>query len=233
MATGPLVVITGAAGALGRVLASRFAEQKARLLLVDAVPIAPVETYSGEHAEPETVMVNLIDAAATTAALQPVLERLGPPSVVCAIAGGFTMGPAVHETPDDLWRRMLDLNATSLVNTMRCVVPPMLQARDGKIINVAAASAASGKANMGAYTAGKSAVARLTESMALELREHRINVNAIAPSILDTPANRSAMPDADYRRWVPLEAVTDVILFLASPAAAALNGAVIPVVGLS
>jgi NAD(P)-dependent dehydrogenase (short-subunit alcohol dehydrogenase family) len=233
MGTAPLVVITGAGGALGQVLASRFAEQQARLLLVDAVAVAPIQTYSGEHPQPETLTVDLIDATATTAALQSALDRLGPPSVVCAIAGGFAMGPPLHETPDAMWRRMMDLNATTLINTMRCVVPPMIRARDGKIINVAAASAMSGKAGMGPYVAAKNAVARLTESMALELREHRINVNAVAPSILDTPANRSAMPGEDYRRWVPMESLTDVILFLASPAASALNGAVIPVVGLS
>jgi len=101
------------------------------------------------------------------------------------------------------------------------------------VVNVAAASASSGKAMMGAYCASKDAVARLTESMALELRGQGINVNAVAPSIIDTPANRGAMPDADPSNWVPPEKLAHVIGFLASDAASAIHGAIIPVVGLS
>ena len=138
----------------------------------------------------------------------------------------------MHETTDDTWDLMLGLNAKSVINCARAVVPGMLAAGRGKIVNIAALAGLSGKANMGAYTASKSAVIRLTESMAAELRDKGINVNCILPSTIDTPQNRADMPKADPRRWVAPEAIADVVLFLASDAARAIHGAAIPVAGL-
>lgn len=109
----------------------------------------------------------------------------------------------------------------------------MLTGGGGKIVNVGAFAAQKGAANMGAYVAAKSAVIRLTESMAAELREKNINVNCVLPTIIDTPENRSAMPKADPRRWVAAEDLANVIAFLASPAAKAIHGAAVPVTGLS
>jgi NAD(P)-dependent dehydrogenase (short-subunit alcohol dehydrogenase family) len=142
------------------------------------------------------------------------------------------MGHAVHETPDDTWELMLGLNAKSVINCARAVVPGMLAAGHGKIVNIAALAGLSGKANMGAYSASKSAVIRLTESMSAELRDKGINVNCILPSTIDTPQNRADMAKADPRRWVAPEALADVVLFLASDAARAIHGAAIPVNGL-
>jgi NAD(P)-dependent dehydrogenase (short-subunit alcohol dehydrogenase family) len=127
---------------------------------------------------------------------------------------------------------MLGLNAKSVINCARAVVPGMLAAGRGKIVNIAALAGLSGKANMGAYSASKSAVIRLTESMSAELRDRGINVNCILPSTIDTPQNRADMPKADPRRWVAPEALADVVLFLASDAARAIHGAAIPVNGL-
>jgi NAD(P)-dependent dehydrogenase (short-subunit alcohol dehydrogenase family) len=109
----------------------------------------------------------------------------------------------------------------------------MIAARRGKIVNVAAAGAFKGAAAMGAYAASKNAVARLTESMSMELREHGINVNAVAPSIIDTAPNRNAMPDADPKRWVSTSDLAKVVGFLAGADSAAIHGAIVPVVGLS
>jgi NAD(P)-dependent dehydrogenase (short-subunit alcohol dehydrogenase family) len=153
--------------------------------------------------------------------------------ILCNIAGGFRMGQPIHETSDDTWDLMLGLNARSVLNCARAVVPGMLAAGGGKIVNVGAIAALSGKANMGAYIASKSAVIRLTESMAAELREEGINVNCVLPSTIDTPQNRKDMPKADPKRWVAPEALADVVLFLASDAARAIHGASIPVAGLS
>src|SRR5581483_10726307 len=111
--------------------------------------------------------------------------------ILCNVAGGFDMGPPVHQTPDELWERMLDINVRTVLNSVRAVVPGMIAARYGKIVNVGAAAALSGKPNMGAYTAAKSAVIRLTESMSAELRDKGINVNCVLPSIIDTPENRA------------------------------------------
>jgi NAD(P)-dependent dehydrogenase (short-subunit alcohol dehydrogenase family) len=153
--------------------------------------------------------------------------------VLCNIAGGFRMGEAVHETSTDTWELMLRLNAGTVLDMARAVVPSMLAQGQGWIVNVAAGAALRGAAHMGAYAASKSAVMRLTESMAAELRTRGIHVNCVLPSILDTPENRAAMPDADPGHWVSPEDLAAVIRFLASPAARAVHGAALPVSGLS
>jgi NAD(P)-dependent dehydrogenase (short-subunit alcohol dehydrogenase family) len=142
------------------------------------------------------------------------------------------MGEAVHETSDETWRFLFDVNTRTVLNAVRAVVPHMLERGRGKIVNVGAFSAQRGVGEMGAYTASKSAVIRLTEAMSAELREKNVNVNCVLPTTLDTPVNRAAMPDADPSRWVAAEDLANVILFLASAAAKAVHGAAIPVVGL-
>ena len=149
------------------------------------------------------------------------------------IAGGFAMGPKVHETPVKDWEFMLDLNAKSVFLMCREVLPHMLQQGGGRIVSVAARVANAGKGKMAPYSVAKSAVARLTESMASEYREQNINVNCIMPGTIDTPANRADMPDADFGKWVQPAALADVICFLCSDAARAINGAAVPVYGLT
>jgi NAD(P)-dependent dehydrogenase (short-subunit alcohol dehydrogenase family) len=228
MSSQSVVVVTGAAGALGRALSEHFLGQGAAVVAADLDWNALQNTY-GDQPHVRTVAVDLTDCDAA----QRLLGVLGPVSALCNIAGGFDMGQPVHQTPDTMWRRLFDLNVATLINASRALVPAMMAAGTGKIVNVAAAAAVSGKGGMGAYCASKDSVARLTESMALELRDSGINVNAVAPSIIDTPANRAAMPDADASKWVALADLASVIGFLVSPQAKALNGAVIPVVGRS
>jgi NAD(P)-dependent dehydrogenase (short-subunit alcohol dehydrogenase family) len=109
----------------------------------------------------------------------------------------------------------------------------MLERGSGRIVHVAARAGLSGGANMAAYSASKSALIRLVESLSAELRHKGINVNCVLPGTLDTPQNRQEMPNADYSKWVPVEALADVIAFLASDAARAVTGAAIPVYGRS
>ncbi len=228
-----LVVVTGAAGALGRAVAHAFIEQGNSVLLVDCNEQMLRSAYDGVAGKLQFLVADLTDGASTLAAFGAALEAQGPAAVLCNIAGGFAMGVDVHDPDASTWERMMAMNVSTTLNACRAVVPGMLAAGHGKIVNIAAASAASGKASMGAYCASKSVVGRITESMALELREQGINVNAVAPSIIDTPANRGAMPDVDPSKWVSTRQLADVIGFLASDRASAIHGAVIPVVGLS
>ena len=179
------------------------------------------------------VQTDLLDAQSVHAAADRILQRFGRIDVLCNLAGGFRMGAAVHETSAQDWDFLLDLNARTVLHTAKAVVPAMLRSGGGKIVNVAAYAAQKGAARMGAYVASKSAVIRLTETMAAELREHNINVNCVLPTIIDTPENRAAMPDADPRRWVAPLDLARVIVFLASDAARAIHGAAVPVTGLS
>ena len=161
------------------------------------------------------------------------IDRLGRVDVLVNTVGGFRSGTAVHETSLETWDLMLNLNARSVFIASRAVIPQMLQQGSGKIVSVAARSGLEGGKKNAAYSASKSAVIRLTESMSAELKGSGINVNCILPSIIDTPQNRQAMPRAVHRRWVKPEALADVILFLASDAAREVHGAAVPVYGKS
>jgi len=227
------VIITGAAGNLGRAVAAAFAAEDARLVLVDLKREALALSFGDEDDRRVFAPANLLDQAQVEALARVAVERFGRIDVLCNLAGGFRMGEPVHETTDKTWTFLFDLNARTLLHTVRAVVPHMLTGGGGKIVNVGAFAAQRGAAAMGAYAASKSAVIRLTESMAAELREKNINVNCVLPTIIDTPENRASMPNADPTRWVAPQELASVIAFLASDAARAIHGAAVPVTGLS
>ena len=230
------VVVTGAAGNLGRAVASAFAAQGANLVLIDLKREALAAAYGDENSEGEQrlfLATNLLEQEEVNQAVTAAMQRFGRIDVLCNLAGGFRMGDAVHESSDQNWDFLFNINSRTLLHTSRAIVPCMLQAGGGKIINVGAFAAQKGQAQMGLYTAAKSVVIRLTESMAAELRTKNINVNCVLPTIIDTPENRAAMPNANPANWVAPEALADVVVFLASDAARALHGAALPVTGLS
>jgi NAD(P)-dependent dehydrogenase (short-subunit alcohol dehydrogenase family) len=228
---GRTVMITGAAGNLGRAVTRAFAARGARLVLVGR-GIDALRDAVGEGDDRHVLVpADLLDGAAIHALVRGVLAGGGRIDALCNLAGGFAMGQRVHETADADLDRLFDLNVRSMLNAIRAVVPAMLDAGAGSIVNVGAASALRGAARMGAYCASKDAVIRLTEAMAAELKDDGINVNCVLPSIIDTPQNRAAMPEADPARWVDPDALADVIVFLASRGARAIHGAAIPVTG--
>jgi len=231
-----VVVITGAAGNLGRAVAEAFAAGAAHLALLDLNAEGIDKTIEGcqGQASARAFACNLVDRSSVEAAIAQVLEEFGRIDVLANIAGGFTMGPLVQDTEDRDWDFMMNLNARSVFNTCRPVIPAMLENEaGGRIINVSARAAVQGKGRMGPYCASKAAVLTLTESLAAENRFDNINVNCILPGTIDTPQNRQSMPEADYGQWVPPEALADVVLFLASGAARCVTGAAIPVYGQS
>lgn len=226
------VLVTGAAGNLGQAVAAAFAHQGARLVLFGR-SVDSLKAVFGEAGDKRLyVAADLLDDAQVAAAWAAALQRFGRIDVLCNLVGGFRMGDAVHETADRTWDFLMDMNARTLLNMARTVVPHMLGNGGGKIVNVGAFSAQRGTAKMGAYVAAKSSVIRLTESMAAELRTNNINVNCVLPGTLNTPENRAAMPDADASRWVAPADLASVIVFLASDAAKAMHGASVPVTGL-
>jgi NAD(P)-dependent dehydrogenase (short-subunit alcohol dehydrogenase family) len=229
--TGKVAFITGAAGNLGKAVADAFDAAGARQVLVDIDDRVLNKVYGAGNDRRYAVAANLLDEASTKLAADSALAKFGRIDVLCNIAGGFSAGPPVHETPAATWQRMFDLNATSVVNTARAIVPAMIAAGAGHIVNVAAAASARGQPNMAAYAAAKNAVVRLTESMAAELRGHGIGVCCVMPTIIDTPQNREAMADADTSQWTPPAAIAEVMLFLASDAALIMSGASIPLAG--
>lgn len=221
---GKVVVVTGAAGALGGAVVTHFAELGAKVAQLDVIELDNAH-YSA--------VCDLTNADACKSEIASIEAALGPVTVLANIAGGFAMGQAVHETDADTWDFLMGLNAHSVLNMAQAVVPGMLQTGSGKIINIGAGAGQRGVGQMGAYSASKSVVIRLTEAMSDELKDQGINVNCILPSIIDTERNRADMPDADFGKWVTPAAMAGVIGFLASAAADQIHGAALPVAGLS
>jgi len=220
MLHGKTVVITGANGALGRAACAVAAEHGAEVVALDL-------RFDGQ-AGARRYIIDLTDANATSACFKAV----GGLDVLFNIAGGFAMGPTAHTTSQAQWAHMSRINFDTVRNAVEAAVPVMLARGRGSIVNVGALSAREGQPNMAAYCVAKSAVMRLTESLAKELRGAGINVNAVLPSLIDTPTNRADMPDADFSRWVAPRDLAQVMCFLGSDGARAIHGALVPVTGL-
>jgi NAD(P)-dependent dehydrogenase (short-subunit alcohol dehydrogenase family) len=217
------VVITGAAGTLGQAVASCARSHGARVTGLDIVASDSVPNTDDYR------QLDLLDRETTRA----LFRELGRVDALCNIAGGFAMGDAAADPDSRQWEQMFRLNVDTMRNATMGAVPLMQARGRGAIVNVGALGALSGQGAMSAYCCAKSSVMRLTESLSDELREQGINVNAVLPSIIDTPPNRSAMPDVDPRQWVAPAQLAEVICFLASDRASALHGALLPVRGLS
>ncbi len=225
------IVVTGASGALGRSVAAAFAQRGARLVLVGTSRDRLRNEFGADDERRALVAADLVDADRAEAMARVAIDRFGRVDALCHLAGAFRMGDPVHETSDADWDHLFDANVRTLRNACRALVPRMIERGGGRIVGVGAHAARSGVARMGAYVAAKAVVARLTETMSAELRDANINVNCVLPTILDTPANRAAMPGADFTRWVAPADLANVIVFLASDAARAVHGATIPVTG--
>jgi len=219
------IVITGAAGALGRAVAQHFLDQGARLALIDHQQDRLTDAFPGLDNSQHLLLAGDVTSQAQ---MQSVAGQILPVfkgvDAVVHIAGGFEMGEPVHALSRASWDRMLNLNAWSFVAVAHAFLPAMIEQQGGKIVAVTAKSASRGVASMAAYCASKSALQRLVEAMAAEAAPHGVQVNSIAPSVLDTPANRQAMPDANPAQWVSTAVAAQTIGFLASPGAAALHG---------
>jgi NAD(P)-dependent dehydrogenase (short-subunit alcohol dehydrogenase family) len=231
---GKVVIVTGAAGNLGQAVAAACAQAGARRVLVDRSTDRLAHTYP--RADADVLLANgvdLADAAHAERLVQTVLERFARVDILVNTVGGFAGGKRVHEDEPGNWEKMFAINLYTTLNACRAVIPYLLRQGSGSIVNVAARAALTGVPTLGAYSASKSAVIRLTESLAGELKDHGITVNCVLPGTIDTPQNRRAMPNADFGRWVAPAAIADAILFLASDAARAVTGAALPVYGRS
>ena len=231
-----VILVTGAAGNLGSAVAYRFDRAGAYLALFDRHKDRLEEACGALGRSPNHLLngsVDLTDPDSVENAVKRVVDHYGHIDVLVNTAGGYRAGTPVHETSLELWDFMLNLNARTAFITCRAVVPFMIQAGSGAIINIGARPGLKGVANAAAYGASKSALIRLTESLSAELKLLGINVNCILPGTIDTKENRISMPDVNYDRWVKPEAIADVILFLSSDVARPIHGASIPVYGTS
>ena len=232
---GRVAVVTGGNGGIGLGMARGLANAGA-LVAVAARNKEKSSSATRElralGTEAIALDVDVADEASVSAMVGETVAHWGRLDILVNNAGINIRKPA-DELSLDEWRKVLDTNLTSAFLCARAAYPEMKRAGGGKIVNVGAFTAQKGAAQMGAYVAAKSAVVRLTETMAAELRDRNINVNCVLPTTIDTPENRAAMPKADPSRWVAPADLANVIVFLASDEARAIHGAALPVTGLS
>ncbi|MES2197229.1 MAG: 3-oxoacyl-ACP reductase FabG [Pseudomonadota bacterium] len=222
---GKVVIVTGASGALGSVVAEAALARGARVAGLDhatsQVPATADRIGLGG--------VDLSDAAQAGKAIDAVVAHFGRLDALINIAGGFAF-EAVAEGDPGTWQHMYALNVLTALNASRAAIPHLAASAPARIVNVGAIAALQAGAGMGAYAAAKAGVHRLTEALAAEWKG-KITVNAVLPSIIDTSANRASMPKADFAKWVTPQELAEVILFLVSDAASAVTGALLPVSG--
>lgn len=218
------VIVTGGFGALGRTVADAFLKAGFSVACIDFVP-SPAAELPGAL---DIGGIDLTDGAKTGEAVAKVISCHGGIDILVNVAGGFVW-ETLREGSLKSWAQMQAMNLTTAATITQAALPALTKSMGGRIINIGAGAAIKAEAGMGAYAAAKSGVHRLTEALAAELQGTAVTVNAILPTIIDTPANRAEMPDADFSQWVRPTAIADVILFLASSASRAINGALIPV----
>ena len=226
---GRVIAITGAFGVLGSAVAEAAAAGGARLALIDFAKDPPVGLPSG----PDVLTlpgVDLTDAVQAGAAMDAVADRFGGLDALLNIAGGFTW-ETLQDGSIQSWPAMYRLNVLTAANACRSAIPHLKRSGAGRIVNVGSSAALKAALGMGAYAAAKAGVHSLTQALAEELKGDNITVNAVLPSILDTPTNRADMPQADASTWVAPRDLAAVMLFLASEAATAVTGALVPVTG--
>jgi 3-oxoacyl-[acyl-carrier protein] reductase len=222
---GKVFIITGASGALGKVVAEAAIARGARVAGIDYAAATTGTTAD----RIELGGVDLSDAAQASKAISAAASHFGRLDVLVNIAGSFSF-ETVSEGDPKTWQRLYTINVMTALNASRAAIPHLVASEAGRIINIGAMGALQAAGGMGPYAASKSGVHRLTEALAAELKG-KVTVNAVLPSTIDTPANRRDMPKADFSAWVTANELADVILFLASDAASAVTGALLPVRG--
>lgn len=222
-----MVIITGAKGGLGTFVTNAFLAGGARVAGVSRSiqdSDFPNPNFTAIPAEISTV-------ASAAAMIDAVLKKTARIDTLVHLVGGFAGGKPTSETDDATWDQMLAMNLRSAVNVIRAVLPHMQRARSGRIIAIGSHAAAEPPPTLSAYSASKAALVSFIRTVAAENKDSGITANIVLPGTMDTPANRAAMPSADFSKWVDPASVASLLVWLASPAGAEVNGAVIPIYG--
>jgi NAD(P)-dependent dehydrogenase (short-subunit alcohol dehydrogenase family) len=222
-----VALVTGASGGLGNFVTEAFLAAGATVIGV-ARSIQP-----SAFADPKFVAmaVDLSKGEATKEMGEAAIQRFEKIDILVHVMGGFAGGELIDDTDDATWDKMMNLNLRSAFNICRAVLPHMRKAKRGRVIAIGARSAVEPKAYLSAYCASKAALVSLIRTVALEGKDDGIAANVILPGTMDTPANRTDSPSADFSKWVPPVKVASLALWLASEEASQISGALIPVYG--
>ena len=232
--TNKVVLITGATGGLGTEVTRAFLDAGAAV----AATHTGIEKFKELEAElkPEPgkllgVETNVLDSASVKQMADTMMEKFGRIDVLVNLVGGYLGGVSIADMNEKQWDGMINLNLKSVFLVCKQVLPVMMEQKSGRIVNISSGGGLKGAEGISAYGASKAGVINLTQTLAAEGKKYNITANAVAPGIIDTPANRAAMPKADFSKWVIPASLAGVILFLSSDAAKDISGALIPVFG--
>jgi len=221
-----VVLITGANGGLGQTVARAF---------LDAAAVVAGVARSWKDQQPseglQLLEHDLTSPAGARRAVEETIARNQRLDIVLHLVGGFAGGRPVHQTEDETWRQMMDLNLNAAFYLFRAALPQLLEAGRGRLIAIGSRTGAHPVRGLSAYGVSKAGLQALVRTVALELRGTGVTANVVLPSVIDTPANRAANPGADYSKWVTPASIAGLLLWLASDAAADVNGAAIPIYG--
>ncbi|MGI0082699.1 MAG: SDR family NAD(P)-dependent oxidoreductase [Nitrosopumilaceae archaeon] len=225
-----VVLVTGGKGALGSTVVNAFLAANATVIASDYQDNDKKKLDTGKLT---MIKADLTNEGDVRKLVSDVIKKFGRIDILANVVGGYLAGKSVSELDLTEWDTMMNMNLKSAFLISKHVMPSMMTAKYGKIVHIAARPGLKAGGKDSAYSASKSGVIRLTESISEEIKGSNINVNCVMPSILDTEVNRKAMPSADFNKWVKTEDLANVILFLCSDESKAIHGAAIPVYGLS
>ena len=228
-----IAIVTGGTGALGKAITLAFLEEGAQVVCTYIVDKEKKQCLSLIENHKDRVVFMRTDVTKEKEVdelIRSCAKRFGRVDILVNVVGGFAYSH-IKDTDQKTWDLMMNLNLKSAFLCSKHVLPRMIGQNYGKIINISSRPGLKGSAGVGAYSASKAGVLNLTETMADEVKDYDINVNAVLPSTIDTPANRRDMPDADHSKWVRPEDIARVIVFLSSDDSKPISGAGIPVYG--
>jgi NAD(P)-dependent dehydrogenase (short-subunit alcohol dehydrogenase family) len=231
--SGKVVLVAGGTGGLGRAVSRAFLEEGATVLVTyrNRREFTSLADAFGTNSPLEGYTVDVTDESGVAQFMDRVIAKHGRLDAMVNTVGGYAGGVKLWDLDTKVFDRMMALNLRSGLLLSRAVVPAMLRAGRGAIVNVASKAAVEHAAGNAAYAASKAAALAMMDSLAEELKGTGVRVNSILPSIIDTEANRAAMPGADYAKWPKPEDIARVILFLCSDDAKVIHGAALPVYG--
>lgn len=222
-----VVLITGAQGGLGTYVTQAFLESGAQVVGTGR----QISDAAFAHPHFEAVPADLTRPHNADRLVADTIMKFRKIDVLVHVAGGFAGGAPIHETSEDVWDAMIELNLRAAVNILRAVIPPMREQKRGRIVAIGSRAGVEPSPNVSAYSASKAALISLVKTAALENRTLGITANVILPGTIDTPANRRSDPNADRSKWVSPQKLAALALYLASDEAAEITGAAIPVYG--
>jgi NAD(P)-dependent dehydrogenase (short-subunit alcohol dehydrogenase family) len=222
-----LVFITGAKGGLGSVITQTFLEKGAQVVGASR----HISATDFPHPNFEAMTIDFTNAENVREAVAQIIARHGRIDILVHVVGGFAGGQSIETTTESTWNQMRDLNLTSAFHVLRETLPHLRKSKNARIVSIGSLTAKEPHATLGAYVVFKSAMSMLIQTVAVENADSGLTANVVLPGTMDTAANRQAMPNEDFSKWVQLQDVADLVLWLASESSKHVTGMAIPIDG--